>query len=327
MAWRYECWKRNYRRCAWGIECLLPDKALTKLTRSTWIVTREQLRLEMPDWDFGDRHGGEALEVVARAEGEWQENNKREKQLRAEAHTAKSAVSKAQRDEDQRQQRFAETAKNAHVRQATASSSLGCGHVVLQERDVPRNLAEASYEAPVFMPPPIPPVTPPVQPSIAPPPYIAQLQVRPSYIAPPRPSYIAPPRPSYIAPPWPSHIAPLPPSYIAPPPPYITQPQLLHPHGYPVGAAPGLSHLAPPPLYAAAPWFPVHGAGLLPAHTAPQPPVPIALPQPAVPLHVDAQVALPQQFGGARADNDERPFPPVGWYYSYARNDFVPRGY
>jgi hypothetical protein len=76
--WRTSCWSKNYAGGGWGVAALLPDNIITKLATRTHITTIESLKLEIPEWDFTERHGAEVLAVIAVADREWEERTRKE---------------------------------------------------------------------------------------------------------------------------------------------------------------------------------------------------------------------------------------------------------
>lgn len=80
--WRYECWKRNYRLCTWGVTGVIPDLVLSKLALSIKIETIDDLLEAVPDWGYGSKYGQEVLSLLKDAD--------REQQLESQAQRIKT---------------------------------------------------------------------------------------------------------------------------------------------------------------------------------------------------------------------------------------------
>lgn len=77
IKWRSHTWLENYSDCAWGPNVLLPDAVVTKLATRSHISTVEEMKEEVPDWDFVDTYGSIVLEIIQEADGLWKEDHER----------------------------------------------------------------------------------------------------------------------------------------------------------------------------------------------------------------------------------------------------------
>ena len=66
--WRYNCWKRDYRLCSWGVAGVISDPVLTKLAGSFKLKTIENLLEAFPDWGYASKYGGEVLSLLEDAD-------------------------------------------------------------------------------------------------------------------------------------------------------------------------------------------------------------------------------------------------------------------
>ena len=70
--WRYECWKRDYRLCSWGVVGVMSDLVLSNLASSTKIKTINDLLEAAADWDYVGKYGHEVLSILEGADHEHQ---------------------------------------------------------------------------------------------------------------------------------------------------------------------------------------------------------------------------------------------------------------
>src|ERR1700722_8277484 len=82
--WRTRCWKLEYGDCSWGPKVLMPDTIVTRLATRADITTVESLKVEIPEWDFGERYGTDVLTIIQQADTLWKEAHERELQSRKE---------------------------------------------------------------------------------------------------------------------------------------------------------------------------------------------------------------------------------------------------
>jgi hypothetical protein len=71
-AWRYECWKRDYRLCSWGPVGVLPDVILSNLASFTEVKTVGDLLEAVPTWGYASKYGHEVLSLLKDADREYQ---------------------------------------------------------------------------------------------------------------------------------------------------------------------------------------------------------------------------------------------------------------
>jgi hypothetical protein len=76
--WRSQCWHQHYEGSAWGPRALMSDPIVTKLATHTHIKTLENLRMEVPEWDFALRHGTDVLAIIRDADSRYKQQNLRE---------------------------------------------------------------------------------------------------------------------------------------------------------------------------------------------------------------------------------------------------------
>ncbi len=107
--WRRWRWRTTYRRCIWGMEVLLPDKILEILAKAAHIKCVDDIRRDIPEWEWVDDYGVEVLDRLRPIDNQW----KAESTQAAEANKAKrrrtSEENKAMRDEARRSQKHLET--------------------------------------------------------------------------------------------------------------------------------------------------------------------------------------------------------------------------
>lgn len=68
--WRYNCWKKNYRLCSWGVVGVMPDSVLSRLASYNRIKSIDDLLEAIPDWGYARKHGEEVLMLLKDADGE-----------------------------------------------------------------------------------------------------------------------------------------------------------------------------------------------------------------------------------------------------------------
>jgi hypothetical protein len=109
--WRNTTWQEKYSKCAWGPKVLLPDAVIKKLARRTHLSTVEDIKREIPEWDFVDGHGGDVLAAIQKVDNVWQDEHEQEKATKREKRKRASIDKKEKRDEEQRQKRAKESAQ------------------------------------------------------------------------------------------------------------------------------------------------------------------------------------------------------------------------
>jgi hypothetical protein len=86
--WRTRCWKLEFSDCSWGPKALMPDTIVTKLATRVDITTVENLKDQIPEWDFRERYGTDVLTIIQQADTRWKEAHERELQSRKENRRA-----------------------------------------------------------------------------------------------------------------------------------------------------------------------------------------------------------------------------------------------
>lgn len=66
--WRYDCWKRDYRYCSWGVTGVMPDQVLSKLASSVEIETDDNLLEAVSDWGYASKYSHEILLLLKDAD-------------------------------------------------------------------------------------------------------------------------------------------------------------------------------------------------------------------------------------------------------------------
>ena len=111
IEWRSRTWLENYSDCAWGPNVLLPDAIITKLATRSHILTTEDIKREIPDWDFVNDYGSIILDIIQKTDDLWKEDHA--SKLKANKDTRKrcSIENKQHREEERRIKKQAETAQ------------------------------------------------------------------------------------------------------------------------------------------------------------------------------------------------------------------------
>jgi hypothetical protein len=66
--WRGQCWHQHYEGSAWGPRALMSDLVVTKLATHAHIKALDTLRIEVPEWDFAERHRADVLAIIKDAD-------------------------------------------------------------------------------------------------------------------------------------------------------------------------------------------------------------------------------------------------------------------
>jgi hypothetical protein len=122
IEWRARTWTENYIDCAWGPAVLLPDAILTKLATRSHISTIEDIKREIPEWDFVDDYGCAILELVQKTDEIWKEDHERKLQANKELRKRRSLENKENREEERRTKKRTKTAIRAAERKRINSS-------------------------------------------------------------------------------------------------------------------------------------------------------------------------------------------------------------
>ena len=67
-AWRYDCWKRDYQLCSWGVAGVMSDAVLSKLASYTKVNTLDDLVEAVSDWSYADKYGNDVLSLLKDAD-------------------------------------------------------------------------------------------------------------------------------------------------------------------------------------------------------------------------------------------------------------------
>ena len=131
--WRSRTWLEKDSNCAWGPSMLLPNTVLTKLATRSHILTVEDIKKELPDWDhFADEQGPAVLELIQKTDIIWNEGHTCELQDKKEIRKRRSTENKELREEERHTKRSknrAETVrqKNEEAWTNTFVQSVGLG--------------------------------------------------------------------------------------------------------------------------------------------------------------------------------------------------------
>lgn len=108
--WRSSMWSQLYSDCAWGPSTLIPDAIVTKLATRSHILTVEDIKNEIPDWDFADDYGSTILKLIQKTDDCWKEDHAHKIQTKKELRKRRSSENKEHREEERRTKKRMETA-------------------------------------------------------------------------------------------------------------------------------------------------------------------------------------------------------------------------
>lgn len=98
--WRYDCWKRDYPLCTWGVAGILSDPMLSKLASSVKIGTVDDLLEAASDWGYVSKYGHEVLLLLKDVDNEQQRESQARRIKTTEANR-KRKLEDLERDETQ----------------------------------------------------------------------------------------------------------------------------------------------------------------------------------------------------------------------------------
>ncbi|KAH9965470.1 P-loop containing nucleoside triphosphate hydrolase protein [Russula dissimulans] len=98
-------WRRDYGLCAWGPNVLLAEPVITKLAMNASLSSLEDVKHEVPDWDFASKYGTDVIEVIKGADELWKRDHEQDIQSRKQTCRRQSQENKELREEQQRQQK------------------------------------------------------------------------------------------------------------------------------------------------------------------------------------------------------------------------------
>ena len=116
MEWRSRTWSENYSDCAWGPTVLLPDAIVTKLATRSHILTVEDIKREVPDWDFVNEYGTIILDLIQKTDDLWKEDHESKLKSNKDTRKRRSAENKQLREEERRIKKQAKTAQRKDER-------------------------------------------------------------------------------------------------------------------------------------------------------------------------------------------------------------------
>lgn len=94
--WRSSTWSQLYSDCAWGPSTLIPDAIVTKLATHSHIPTVEDIKNEIPNWDFADNYGSTILKLIQKTDNFWKEDHPQKIQTKKELQRQCSSENKEQ---------------------------------------------------------------------------------------------------------------------------------------------------------------------------------------------------------------------------------------
>lgn len=116
IEWRSRTWLENYSDCAWGPNVLLPDSIITKLATRSHISTIEDIKREIPEWDFADDYGSVILDIIHKTDDLWKEDHACKLKANKDTRKRRSIENKQHREEERRIKKQAETAQRKSER-------------------------------------------------------------------------------------------------------------------------------------------------------------------------------------------------------------------
>ena len=210
--WRSNTWLQHYCDCAWGPNTLIPDSIVAKLAVRPNILTIDDLKNEVPNWEFVDDYGAAILELIQKTDNVWKEEHAQKIQTKKDIRKRSSIENKERREEERRMKKRAETAQ----RRTAKSAGINTYSYPAVSQPIPWP------SQPLFLPP-----GPSTSSYIYPQPLHAFSQPGPStssYVYPqPLPAF-SPPGPSTS-----SHVYPQPLHAFSQPPHYLPQPIFFMP--------------------------------------------------------------------------------------------------
>ena len=116
IEWRSRTWSENYSDCAWGPTVLLPDAIVTKLATRSHILTVEDIKREVPDWDFVIEYGTIILDLIQKTDDLWKEDHACKLKANKDTRKQRTIENKQHREEERRVKKQAETAQRKSER-------------------------------------------------------------------------------------------------------------------------------------------------------------------------------------------------------------------
>ena len=98
--WRRATWLENYINCAWGPNILVPDAIVTKLAARSHILTVEDIKKEIPEWELVDDHGPAVLDVIQKTDEVWKQDRAIEIEAKKAMRKQRSLENKENRDKE-----------------------------------------------------------------------------------------------------------------------------------------------------------------------------------------------------------------------------------
>jgi hypothetical protein len=102
--WRYNCWKKDYQLCSWGVAGIMSDVVLSKLASFTKIETVDHLLEAVPDWGYASKYGQDVLLLLKDADLE-QQLKSQVQRVKTRQENKKRKVADLERDERQQDSR------------------------------------------------------------------------------------------------------------------------------------------------------------------------------------------------------------------------------
>ena len=153
--WRYDCWKRDYKLCSWGVTGVMPDLVLSKLALSIKIETVDDLLDAVSNWGYASEYGHEVLLLLKGAD--------RKQKLESQAQRTKTRqANKKRKLEDMEGNREQEDLEGSTYDGSSAAPRaqmiipIFVKHVSLPTRQPPHPQPRAPNPQPLHSQPPLP---------------------------------------------------------------------------------------------------------------------------------------------------------------------------
>ncbi len=75
IKWRDSTWDQDCGLCSWGPNVLLPEAVIAKLSSTNSVSSLEDMKREVPDWDFAEEYGSAVIDVIKVANDDWKHSH------------------------------------------------------------------------------------------------------------------------------------------------------------------------------------------------------------------------------------------------------------
>ena len=156
--WRYDTWKRDFKRTILTPDVVLPDKVLLKLASQAQFKTPELIRDEIPGWILANCYGEAVLKVLEPIDKGWAEDIEQKREAKRVKRAQQSVDNKIRREENARAVRRRASDEQKTVQQVSASQppqsysgSVGQQALVSQPlQSYSASVTNTGQQAPVF---------------------------------------------------------------------------------------------------------------------------------------------------------------------------------